>query len=233
MKKNKKDTMFLITCAVTVLAVLGTISIAIISLVKSITDGIDIITKALLPLWGTWFGTILAFYFSKENLDTVTEANKDLIGKLSERDQQFASISVSVAMLPFDKIESLNIKDDGDKLLSDIIARKKFKSHNRFPIFTNKNDKILKYIVHRSVIFEYLYNKKGGGKLEDFLREEEEFLIDSVGFVTETATLLDVKSKMDNRENCEDVFVTKDGKKSSEVIGWISDRDIYNKYGKG
>jgi predicted transcriptional regulator len=56
-------------------------------------------------------------------------------------------------------------------------------------------------------------------------------LKDSIGFVSESATLLDVKKEIDKREKCENVFVTKDGMNSGAVIGWITERDIY-KHGK-
>ncbi|MDR0691719.1 MAG: hypothetical protein LBF69_01630 [Prevotellaceae bacterium] len=56
--------------------VIGTLAIGIFLLVAEICfdrgdSGIPFVTQSLLPLWGTWVGTILAFYFGKSNFEPV------------------------------------------------------------------------------------------------------------------------------------------------------------------
>ena len=221
-----------ITYFVTGLAILGTIGVAVVAIFwwKEKELGINFIVQTLLPLWGTWFGTILAFYFSKENLDVAMEQNDKLVTKLSERDQQFASKSAYSVMVPFAEIKRLNYEDHEEKFLSEIIDKPGFENFNRFPVFGK--DKKLKVIIHRSLIFEYLYKSLKDGKeitLNHFLKipDVQKDLKNSAAFVAVTATLLDAKNEMDKFRYCEDVFITEDGKKTSEVIGWITDRDIY------
>ena len=43
--------------------------------VKQAFSIVQYIFGALLPLWGTWIGTILAYYYSKENFES---ANKNV-----------------------------------------------------------------------------------------------------------------------------------------------------------
>ena len=242
---DKVTVMGTIAILVTLLAVLGTPAIACMIFKNTADKGeaINQISQTLLPLWSTWFGTILAFYFSKQNLAAATESNQMLMKELSERDKQFASKSVLTVMMPVDEIKTVNIAEHGTYSLSDILGIKEFAPFNRFPVFNAKDDKKLEYMIHRIEMLKYLYNLPKTEKLEetekpkktlnDFLSEMQlqSALKDTVGFVSETANLLDVKKEMDRHEKCEDVFVTKDGKNSSEVIGWISDHDIY-KHGR-
>ena len=224
------------------LAVIGmTVTIGIVALhdpANAKKEGFDFVAKTLLPLWGTWIGTILAFYFGKQQLDAATQSNRDLLGKLSENEQKFASQSVTEVMTPIEDIETLNLVNDGDRLVTAIYTDPKFKDFNRFPIFSSSENTTLEYLVHRLVIVSYLYKlseeEKSEKTLNDLLignMEVQMKLKDSVGFVSEKATLLDAKNEMDKLQNCEDVFVTKTGKNSEEVLGWITDKDIY-KYGK-
>jgi len=231
-QSNKSRVMSFIALTVTFLAVLGTVFLAL--LYSKSEHAAENISQILLPLWSTWFGTILAYYFSKENLDAARDSTQSLLEQLSAKDQQFASKPVRTAMLPFAEIKALNIKENGKELLIKIVNNQEYKEFHRFPVF---DDKQLVYMIHRSVILQYLCDSTQGIRsektLNDFLEtmEIQIALKDSVGFVSETATLLDAKNEMDKRKNCEDVFVTKDGKNSSDVIGWVRDRDIY-KYGR-
>jgi len=201
----------------------------------TIEKAISFIGQTLLPLWGTWFGTILAFYFTKENLDAANKSNQDLIKQLSERDRKFASKSVCSVMKPYDEIITLNMEDDGERVLSVILGDSRFEDFNRFPVFSSKKQsQKLEYMVHRLLIYKYLdklsEDDKKSKTLKDFLignLEVQKDLKDSVGYVSENATLLDAKNEMDKLENCKDVFVTKDGKNTGMVIGWISNKDIY------
>ncbi len=35
---------------------------------------LDFIGQSLLPIWGTWVGTVLAFYFGKSNFDAASKS---------------------------------------------------------------------------------------------------------------------------------------------------------------
>jgi len=40
--------------------------------------------NSLLPMFGTWVGTLLAFYFSKDNFEAATRSVTNMAGKISE-----------------------------------------------------------------------------------------------------------------------------------------------------
>ena len=48
----------------------------------------------------------------------------------------------------------------------------------------------------------------------------------SLGFVSVKATLGDAKATMEKTKNCQDVFVTENGRADEPVIGWLPNTDI-------
>lgn len=228
--KHKGRVMKFIAYAVTGGVILGTIGIAVVAFLgyDEVSDALDFVTKSLLPLWATWLGTILAFYFSKENLDAAAKTNSELLDRLSRRDQHFASKSVCEVMIPVDKMFTLDTAKDGNKSIDKILKEEiNGRKYNRFPIYEND---LLSKVVHRSLMLEYLYKEEGNvdKKLIDLLSDTEMLkrLDNSIGYVSESATLLDAKIEMDKFSDRADIFITKDGTSSSEVIGWITNVEI-------
>src|SRR5262245_9265333 len=60
--------------------------LATVALARDNNKAIDILTMVL-PMIGTWVGTVLAFYFAKDNLLAATQSTKELLG-LNERLQK-------------------------------------------------------------------------------------------------------------------------------------------------
>src|SRR5436309_10720062 len=62
------------------------LGIVVLSIVAISTAGKDraetsrLVFSAVLPLLGTWVGTVLAFYFARENLEAATESTLALAG---------------------------------------------------------------------------------------------------------------------------------------------------------
>jgi hypothetical protein len=48
---------------------------------------LSFIGQTLLPLWGTWIGTVLAFYFGKANFEAATQSYKDAIKTLTPEEK--------------------------------------------------------------------------------------------------------------------------------------------------
>ena len=44
----------------------------------------------------------------------------------------------------------------------------------------------------------------------------------SIAVVSQRATLADAKDAMESTPNCQDVFVTKNGKREKPVVGWLT-----------
>ena len=190
--------------------------------------------NATLPLVGTWVGTVLAFYFTRENFTAASQQAIKLVGSLSE--EKLKSTSVEQAMLPFDSIKGARqlLSSDGEKDIKTKDLLESLKPPvNRVPIFGKHND--IKYILHDSMIYKDaavndLTIKEQTGErdrtLDDMLKEKENReLFGAFSVLPTTATLADAKSKMDNG-NCRDVFVTKRGSPTETVLGWVTDRDI-------
>ncbi|GAB6010981.1 CBS domain-containing protein [Viscerimonas tarda] len=233
---GKNETTNTIAKWVTGGVIVATLAIAGLSLwlLDTKKEAFNFIGQSLLPLWATWFGTVLAFYFTKENLDAANKSTEKLLNKLTAGEQKLQSRSVLSVMKPVKEIKTLYLDLHGENPLSEIIEMEEFKPFNRFPVFNSEKAKKIDCIVHRLVMLEYLYGlpetDTASKTLNDFLtgsKDIREKLKDSAGFVSETATLLDAKTEMERLENCEDVFVTQTGKNSEEILGWITDNDIY------
>jgi hypothetical protein len=198
--------------------------------------GFAFIGQSLLPLWGTWIGTVLAFYFSKNNFEAASKSNMDLLNRLSEKDERLVKISVKEVMIPKPQIMSFNCENgDGDKPLEEILKDE----HSRYVILDSNN--IAKCVIHRSIVLDFIYHPEEQEKrvkvlkdtLKDLLNSEEpkikNTIENSIEFVPESANLLEAKNKMESVEGCSDVFVTKTGQKNEPVLGWITNTIIFKK----
>jgi CBS domain containing-hemolysin-like protein len=201
------------------------------------SSGIPFVTQSLLPLWGTWVGTIPAFYFGKSNFEAVSKSYQEVIRKLTP-EEKIASMKVKDVMIPFDKIVALTYEKDKDRKLEDILNIDDFKQRSRYAIF--HEDGVLAYIIHRSEFTCYISDNIFKGRqvdevkaatLEKFIHDgtnapETPAWITAVAFVPATANLLEAKQAMDAVKKCHDVFVTLNGEKTEQVLGLITNTMI-------
>jgi hypothetical protein len=185
------------------------------------------VMTAVLPLLGSWVGTVLAFYFSKDNFAAATKSVSDLARQITSQ-EKLATTLARDKMIPRDKMFILD-SPDTEKLK---VILEKLKADNkgaRIP-FVGNND-VPRYIIHRSVIDQFLADKAIAGAtnlgdltLEDLLKDPDIKKKLEQGFATvkEDATLADVKKAMDISPDCQDVFVTKGGSKNEPILGWIT-----------
>jgi hypothetical protein len=195
----------------------------------------DILT-IILPLIGTWVGTVLAFYFSRENFIAAATHTADLVRQLTP-EQKLQSTSVTEVMINIEDTATVKLKlktsEDGStiKLKQDIVDNlfEKFKK-NRLPIIEDESGKVL-YVLHRSFVDKFISNKASDPAvkivdltLKDIL-EVTELRNAFVAFaiVARSAKLIAVKEAMDGNPNCADAFVTEDGSRNSRALGWITD----------
>src|SRR5438094_10043990 len=74
---------------ITIVSILGVIALATVIVLKS-KDQSGVATQVLstvLPVIGTWVGTILAFYFGKENFETAAKRVADLAKQLTPQEK--------------------------------------------------------------------------------------------------------------------------------------------------
>lgn len=193
----------------------------------------DIFTM-MLPVWGTWIGTILAFYFSKDNFESASKSMNDLV-KTVTSEQKLKSINVKDAMRPLASIKGFTFTSqpelDATKIKA-ILDKMKQDQVFRMPFMDSNN--VLKYCFHKStfdsfIVDETVNNGKPAAELtfKDMLSstnpEIKKYATGRTAeFVKENATLLDAKIIMDQNPLCLDVFVTATGADNEPVIGWIT-----------
>ncbi|WP_306143236.1 hypothetical protein [Roseibium sp. MMSF_3412] len=206
---------------------------------------------ALLPLFGTWIGTVLAYYFSKQNFEAASKATESLV-KMSV--QKLRSVSIEEAMIPLGSIVGI-VKAPNDKL-RDVPLQKVAEAMektlpsgrpiSRVVILAANNACI--GIIHRSIWSEMRAVVATSGATVNFKNEaantdtldkvhdlESEtrapekfgnFITHSIAFARAGATLADAKMRMESRDDCQDVFITANGSAAEPIIGWVTNQEI-------
>lgn len=231
------------------LAVTGTLAVVAIA-VAIFRDGADVdkrfvfvkdVLTIVLPLIGTWVGTVLAFYFSRENFTAAAKQATDLVRQMTP-DQRLQSIAVTEVMLDMnaDGTTKLLLPAEGDavkfKLKADIVdALLEKTKRNRLPII-DSDGRVL-YVLHRSFIDKFLVTKSEVGgtavvdaTLQDLLAVKDlKSAFTAFAVLGKSAKLIAAKEAIDGNPNCSDVFITTDGTKGSKAIGWITNVIVQEK----
>ena len=103
----------------------------------------------------------------------------------------------------------------------------------RIPIFDEKN--VVKLVIHQSLLYKFIALKNieatkvqpsfhyDNATLDEFLDYKNmRELTESLAFVSTDALLADAKKAMEEKKNCQDVFVTENGKEDEPVKGWLT-----------
>jgi len=196
----------------------------------------QLVFGSLLPLLGTWVGTVLAFYFAKANYESAANHAKDLLG-ITERLRSTPVESVMLKMtdpgvtkrtlVPPEKPESLKI--------AELLKILRDKGRNRLPVLNA--DGSLVFVIHLSVLTDYISTKalSGGGSkpvadltFSDVQTDDAQLYQQILAWacVRLGATLAEAKSAMEDIPGCSDVFVTTAGRKSDPVVGWLTNVEI-------
>jgi hypothetical protein len=232
---EKKDFREIISKYLVFSIVFATLVIGLLILVKNLffKDGCDLtfIGQTLLPLWATWVGTILAFYFGKSNFEAATKSYQEIIKTLTP-EEKMASIKVQNVMIPFNQIEYIQYKEPYSEKIENILKNPKFKEFNRFAFIDD--NKILKYMIHKVQFTNYIASKAFEKEdvttftFDKFLSENKDnkYVLNTSTFVSITSNLLDAKQKMDSIKECQDVFITQTGKDTEPILGLITNNII-------
>lgn len=126
-------------------------------------DTAKFVFGAILPLLGTWVGTVLAHYFQKENLAAANQSITDL-AKTVGNASKLASLPVKDVMIGPGTIITLPAdlqgKQDSEIPLKTISDHLKSANRDRLPLFAgNKGSGVARYVVHLSNIDKYLADK--------------------------------------------------------------------------
>lgn len=189
-----------------------------------------LVFTSVLPLFGTWVGTVLAFYFAKDNLQAATESTVRLSGR-AER-----TTVVAGAMIPRAQMVVMEVSDDSEAQalkLAEIEQKMAGAGKSRMPIFLA--DGSVAYIVSRPTLLEYrtraaldpaqpIDPKK---TIADLLKVPELAKeIQAIAVVGPDDVLGTARARMAGVEGCWDVFVTQGGGRKGAVVGWLTNTDL-------
>jgi hypothetical protein len=219
------------------------------------SDTAKFVFGAILPLLASWVGTVLAYYYSRENLAAATRSVTDLAQQITST-QRLASTPVTGKMLgrsafvtlPPDKARPWSVAMS--QTLESVQLYLEGRDVQRLPLF-DEQDRLIA-VVHLSEITKFRASAMTRASaaqaigaqpargatgapaaapsqptLGDLLDDpRRRALFEAFAVVPFTATLADAKAAMDALDKCEDVFVTTHGRRTDPVLGWITDNDI-------
>ena len=233
-----RDPRFLLALGVLAISILGTIGLALYVIWQTEDKEVpERVFTMILPLLGTWVGTVLAYYFSRENFESASASVQQMAASLSTM-EKLASIGVEGKHIPASDIDPiLRLTDKKDeafyKLTTDLRQLFESSKRNRMPVFDSEGR--ARYMIHRSMIDRFVVDQASEASLtkeqlnqlslQDLLdRDLDMKHIFETSFVTvaKDETLADAKRKMDSTPNCSDVFVTEDGTQKTRVLGWLT-----------
>jgi hypothetical protein len=189
------------------------------------------ILAILLPVIAAWVGTVLAFYFGRENFATASDKAMAMVKQMTP-EQKLESIEVKSAMIPMDQVDKL-VLDQTEKevLIKDHVLNGPLATgkRNRLPIIDPAG--CVKYVLHRSMFDRFVSECAMSGAAPDLskltladvvAKPPYSVIAISFGAVGPDANLRAAKQQMDGNPNCSDVVVTEDGSKNTRAIGWIT-----------
>jgi hypothetical protein len=241
-KNNKPDASVVdgnyrnyLAVGITAVSILGVIALAITAIMASPADermnSVQLVLTGVLPLLGVWVGTVLAYYFSKENFEAATRSVSDMTRRLTG-EEALAEIVAEDVMLKIDKMKIFKLPATDLVLTTMLDDLENTGKGSRFPILSASGQP--KYSIHRSVIDRYLAEKARAGttrvdieklSLQHFFDDDpkrETRFGNSFATMKADDTLAVAKHRMDQDPGIQDIFVTKNGKTDGEVIGWIT-----------
>lgn len=188
----------------------------------------------ILPIVGTWMGTVLAFYFSRENFEAASKSMQQTITNLTG-EEKLKSTKTKDVMINVEKIKH---PFSGDKTidtltLKDLLRFLEQKGLNRIVVMDGKK---AKYVLHKSLIDSFMLDQflntdKNKEEIENYTipqmyekgsQDVKDKMDKGVEFINQDATLFEVQQKMNANLNCQDIFITSSGKPDEEIIGWVT-----------
>jgi hypothetical protein len=239
-RNSEDDFRHLVAKSVLFSAIWGTVVIASLAIFGS--DRARDVLSVVLPMFGTWVGTLLAYYFGKDNYESAAKNSANLARALTGMEKlQAIPVTQPGIMIPFAKIEvpdlvkGKTIAECGSVMLKDLQAQMR---QQRLPLFDPPTGAVFA-VIHKSLINDFLVRQGAlapanlaSATLKQLLDDADAGKIAKNSFVVveNTATLAGVKERMTQQSQragttCEDAFIVAPG--STRVEGWVTN-DIIN-----
>jgi hypothetical protein len=218
---------------ITGISIVGAVALGIAAIRSGPNSTAQTILGTVLPVIGTWVGTVLAYYFAKENIEAATRSFTAIARELTPEEKLRSKPVQQVMILRKDMFVARGPAQNVN-LVQTIKALEESKKGVRLPVLDDEDRPL--YVVHRSTIDKFLVDKAFSNPtsalailtLADMLAESDlkAALEKSFAVVRLDATLADAKIAMDALAFPQDVFVTQTGSQKEPVLGWITNNII-------
>jgi predicted transcriptional regulator len=224
MMKSSVDARSVLAFGITFTALVGILILAWVTIATTDAQAnarAQSVLNITLPLFGTWVGTVLAYYFSRENFEAATNSTQKLYGQFS-MEEKLRSIPIATVMTKnVFSITGLTTK------VEDALKAMDKNKVKRLPILQSTG--ALDVLLFNEGIVKYLLAIKDVDRpkktLSNLISEMPD-LKQPAAFVNEKSTLADAKSTMENLTDCRVVFVTKNGNTTEPILGIVTSTDI-------
>ena len=204
------------------------VAITILAIIAIFVDSENTMTifNIVLPVFASWVGTILAFYFGRENFESANQQVRELVQKITpEQRAKEPAMSIMRRLADITCLKITSGKSEADFKLTDLTTLLTG-DVSRLPVIDADNKP--KYMIHDSRIAKYLAS--GGNPndtLEQFIASQKNEKVEygvNRGFIViaEQDPLASAKGKLESKPSCQDIFVTKTGNPDEPMTGWIS-----------
>ena len=212
-----------------------TLVIVYVTSEKQRGEAAENVLYAVLPMFGSWVGTVLAYYFSKDNFEAANQSVRELTRYVTSREKLSATL-VKDTMIRKDEIFFKRLPTDQINLNLLLGELEQAGKGNRIPVLNDQDHPV--YMMHRSMIDKYLADKARDNPqsvdvttltLENLMTHDTELKAlfeNSFGTVSVGSNLAAAKDIMDSIQKCQDVFVTAGGNRNEPILGWITDAVI-------
>ncbi len=182
---------------------------------KNQTEVSEKIFNALLPMFATWVGTILAFYFGRENFEAATQRYDQIITKMTP--ELLDDVFAEQIMIDKKTMVSISISEANKKSVKQLLEFMDNVSKSRLPILNN--DKVVG-IVHKSTFLAAIQKDPSVEiNFPDFLIDYKN-TINTFLEVEKSIKLENIREKLKANSNVKDVFVVDENK---NILGWLTD----------
>jgi hypothetical protein len=185
-----------------------------------------LVFTSALPLFGTWVGTVIAFYFAQ----AATESTLRLTGRAVD-----PTALVGQVMIPKQQIVSLELSDSDLHEIPLSKIREKMTSSGKYRIPILNSAGAVQYVVHESTLTAYELSSadepaEPARTVADLVSAPAfRNILKAIGFVGQNATVAEARKKMGSIKGCNDVFVTATGEETEPIIGWLTNTDLASK----
>jgi CBS domain-containing protein len=233
--EGEKHTRNYIALGIVIAGFLGIAVLAVTAMfvAENKDETVRLIFASIVPLLGTWVGAVLAFYFSRDNLQAGSDTTLSAVRAAGGLDVETL---VSAVMIPINRIRPReDVADEAAaKALTLASLHQKMRSsgQGRVPVLDLQQRAL--YVVHEPDIDKYA---QAHGLSASALPEDatlQQLLDDAAiaagvsGFVavSPTATLGEARAAMAAALMAKDAFVTEDGQRTGRVLGWLTNSDL-------